>query len=254
MNKREPAQDWGRDVVRAYLKSIGFQSEIILEGENKTPDLSLLEDSRRILIEIKAKVDDGHLRRILNSAPGSAHLYENPSIQSRFREGRKQLSEFPDRTSQDYSLIWMLGVNTGLTALVRPAAMGLLYGVITLDGFIETTKQSFFKPCYFFGNSWLFNHRGVDAVVLQDFQGIDLCLNPFSPNYTDFKQTAFVAFFRDNGCVVDPADAEAEGKCFVADCDIPRTDLKRLVEYLIAKYGLAMPVSIVQPYFVNVPV
>jgi hypothetical protein len=254
MVTRKPAQDGGREAVKAYLEAIGFHSEVIPEAETKTPDLSMPQDSGRILIELKAKVDDDHLRRILNSAPGSGHAYHNPSIQSRLREGRKQMTAFPDRTPQDFSLVWMLGSNTGLTALVRPAAIGLLYGVQMLDGFMEDTKQSFSTPCYFFGNSWFFNNRELDAVVLQDFQGIHLCLNPFSSRFADFKQTAFFEFFYDNHAVVDPAHAEAARECFIADCDIPRKDLNRLIEYLILKYRLVPPVNIVQPYFVNVPV
>jgi hypothetical protein len=254
MSKREPVEDEGRQAVKSFLEAMGFDPETIPEAATKTPDLSLRIDSDRFLIEVKLKVDDDHLRRIVNAEPGSTHSYDNPSIQSRLREGRKQLSAFPERCNDDFLLVWMLGANTGLTALVRPAAVSELYGSALLEGFFEDTKKAYSRPCYFLANSWFFRNRDLDAVILQDFQGVKFCLNPFSPRYALLKMTRFADVFRQSGCLTDPRDDEADGKCFIADCDIPRRNISDVIAYLIKKYGLAPPVNIVQFSLMNCPV
>lgn len=225
---------------------------MIAEASHPTPDLSLPLSTGRALIEVKSKDDDRQLRRVVDSAPGTARAYSNSSIETKLRHGWHQIRNFRARSNDDFTVIWLLACKSRITALTRPNTMTLLYGVQRIDGFMANTHEFYEKDCFFFGYSF-FPYRNLNAVVLQDFQEINLCLNPYSDGYQAFARTDLVRVFKEIASVIDPVEKEAAGECFLANCDHSRNDPNSIVKYLKNKYGLDK-VRITQFFLVNYPV
>jgi hypothetical protein len=220
------------------LESLGFRPDVISEANHRTPDLSVPLCAGRVLVEVKSKEDDQQLRRVVDSPAGTAHWYNDSSIETVLRDGWHQIRDFPVKAPDEYAVIWLLVCKSRITPLVKPAAMTLLYGIQHIEGFMAGTKALYEKDCFFFGHSLFFRHRQLDAVVVQDNAGITFCVNPFCTRYAEFIQTRFVRVFRTCSTIVDPVEMDSAGKCLLADCDSPRDDVNSTVVYLKRKYHL----------------
>lgn len=244
--------DVGRDFVRTMLASHSLYATPIDESTHKTPDLELPVGSQRILIEVKSKEDDNQIRDLLDSPAGTSLEYRLSAVESILKGAWHQLKEFPQRTAEDFTVIWLLGAVPGLTALMRPAAMSVLYGVQHIEA--RTNEGVLYdKECFFFGNSFFFRRKELDAVVLHDDRQVTLCLNPFADRRSGFRATPLAEMFRRELLIMDPEERERCGECFIADCSLSRKDVNGVVRYLKAKYGLAN-VTIYRVGFVNYPV
>ncbi|MGR3311183.1 MAG: hypothetical protein ACUZ77_10465 [Candidatus Brocadiales bacterium] len=245
--------DQAREYVRGKLETLGFQPDVVPEAAYPTPDLSLPLSAGRVLIEVKSRDYDDQLRHIVVSPPGTTHRYTNSAIETKLRDGLYQIRKFPAKSPNDFSVIWLLACKSGITDLTRPAAMTLLYGVQNIDGVMANTKKYYEKDCFFFGYSFFHRRDDLDGVVLQDYRETTLCVNPHSKRYPKFAQTDFVRVFKAQFSVLDPAEQETAGECFLADCNYPRKDVNSVVGYLKKKYGLET-VEITQFVLVNHPV
>jgi hypothetical protein len=248
----ETSDDVGRDFVRNMLATYNLYAIPIKVSSHKTPDLELPVSSQRILIEVKSKEDDNQLRDLLNSPAGTSLEYRLSAIENVLKRAWHQIKEFPERTAKDFTVIWLLGAVPGRTALMRPAAMSVLYGLQQIDA--RTNDGVLYdKECFFFGNSFFFRRKELDAVVLHDDRHITLCLNPFADRRSEFRATPFAEVFRCELSITDPQERERSGECFIADCSLSRKNVNAVVRYLKEKYGLAN-VTIYQFGFVNCPV
>jgi hypothetical protein len=247
--------DHDKSFVLSLLRNGGFHVDLISESPNhKAPDLSVALPDSNVLVEVKSKEDDKKLRNLLESPKGTSLSYNVSVIETVLRDGYRQLRDFPDRDDSDFTLIWFITRKIGgVTVLVRPAAMPILYGIESLEG--QTVDGNSFGPtsCYFFTESFFFKRKNLDGVVLHDDRSVELCLNPFSPRHNALNGTKFVAFFREQYSVVDPGQLEAAGKCLIADCVVSRQDPGGIVRYLKSKYGLGR-VTINRFSYVNCPV
>lgn len=246
--------DHDKSFVLYLLRNGGFQVDLISESPNhKAPDLSIALPESNVLVEVKSKEDDQQLRNLLESPKGTSLSYNVSVIETVLRDGYRQLRNFPDRDDSDFTLIWFITRKIGgVTVLVGPAAMPILYGIESLEG--QTVDGNSFGPtsCYFFTDSFFFKRKNLDGVVLHDDRSVELCLNPFSPRHNALNGTKVAAFFREHYSVVDPRQLEAAGKCFIADCEVSRQDTNGIVRYLKSKYGLGR-VSINRFSYVNCP-
>jgi|SRR5579859_6288651 len=242
-----------RDFVQSELASRGLNSEAIPVSSYKTPDLALPLEENRVLIEVKSREDDEQFREIVDSPAGTARFYKTGTIENLLRSAWHQIRDFPERTEQDFTIIWLVARKPGITAFAVPAAMTTLYGIQTMEGLTEATDSPYEKKCFFFGNSFFFRQQKLDGVVLHENNRIRLCLNPFSLRRDDFRKTAFVELFQNELELIDPKSEEESGEAFIADCAINRKDPNSVVRYLKRKYGLRT-VVLHQFVLVNRPV
>ncbi|WP_420125271.1 hypothetical protein [Longimicrobium sp.] len=244
--------DTVRDFVQSALKNCGFDVVTIPVSAHKTPDLALLLAEGRILIEVKSKDDDKQLRGLVESPNGTRLSYKISTIESLLKRAWHQIRDFPSRSDKDFAVLWLVAARPGLTAFTRPAAMTVLYGVQNMEGLIEESGSFYAKECFFFGNSFFFRRKEVDGVVLHDDRQVTLCLNPLSKRHDEFRRTTFAELFRRDLELIDPKASEEAGKCFIADCDLPRKDINSIVRYLKRKYGLES-VTLIRFVLVNYP-
>lgn len=252
-NSSKPVNvDLGRNFVRDALCSYGFQADPITESTHKTPDLELLINGGRILIEVKSKEDDKQLRDLLNSPAGTSLQYKLSAMENILKGAWHQIKEYPERTADDLNLIWVVALLPGLTAFMRPAAMTVLYGVQNIEAWTNDDVLHD-RDCFFFGNSFFFRHKELDGVVLHDNSHVILCLNPFADHRIKFRTTPLAEMFRRELLVMDPEEKERRGECFIADCTLSRKDINGVVRYLKKKYSLKS-VTINQFVLMNYPV
>lgn len=253
--KHHMKDDHDKSFVLTLLRNGGFQVDPIAESPNyKRPDLRVVLPESHVIVEVKSKEDDQQLRNLLESPKGTSLSYNGSVIETVLRDGYRQIRDFPGREDSDFTLIWFITRKIGgVTILVGPAAMPILYGSESLEG--QTVDGNFFGPtsCYFFYESFFFKRKDLDGVVLHDNRSIELCLNPFSPRHNAFNGTKVAAFFREHYSVVDPRQLEAAGKCFIADCEGSRQDTNGIVRYLKSKYGIGR-VTMNRFLYVNCPV
>jgi len=133
-----------------------------------------------------------------------------------------------------------------MTILSNSAMHGLLYGTATLEGRRRDGK-TYHKECYFFTESAFFKRKEFDGVMLHENQALELCVNPFS-----IGSTALTDALGSKFAVHDPRKFEADGQCFIADCQHDRKDTAAVVRYLKDKY-LLDTVSILNYTLFNLP-
>jgi hypothetical protein len=225
--------------VMSLLQGLGLSVDTIPESsEHRTPDLRVSGPAGDILIEVKSKEDDKHLRQLLAAPRGTVHLGWPGSLSSRIREGWHQIRDYPDRTDADFGVLWFITRKQhGMTVLTTSFVLPLLYGIELLEGH-HMSGQSYEKPCFFLHGAMFQRYRHLDAVVVHDDRNLTLCLNSLSPSYLRFRSTSFARAIGTTFAVIDPPEAEAAGQCFLADCPSERDTVDGAVRRLKAKYDL----------------
>jgi hypothetical protein len=220
-----------------------------------TPDLLVTCGGERFLIEEKERIDDKNFtaRRREVLLRGEIHNFTVPRIADNILDGilshavKQMASE--GAPPHDYSLVWFTA--TGVKAeAVFDQCIATIYGTTEILGLHLTNLVT----CYFFRNSSFFRHsQYLDGVIVAhvspDEFSCKLCINPLSPRYDSFRETAFVAAFQRHNAVEDPIVHEKEGIAFTLDSDLDRRDESALLAYLENKYSVqqiqAMPMSYV---------
>ncbi len=240
--------DSARDIVLSILRYYDLNAQPIYEiNDKKTPDLFVEGGGRRILIEVKSKEDDQQLRQLLEGPTGTQMLYNSSSLDTILRDAWRQIREFPQRHLDDLTLIWFIArAIGGITILSRSAIRSLLYGTAILEG-RRRDGTSYEKECYFFTESAFFKRKKLDGVILHEKQDIELCLNPYSSGSSTLAGLLGSIF-----ATIDPKKLEANGKCFIADCNHDRRNRKAVLQFLKEKY-LLDTVSILDFRLFNLP-
>jgi hypothetical protein len=236
-------------VRKALGDALGLRVHAVPDSpDHKSPDLLIEVGKKRIVVEVERKADDQQLRDLLDSDEGTILQYSGDRVEDRIRNAWRQIRDYPHRSPSDSTLIWLIAGQRDATILTGTAAVTRVYGIETLEGY-TAAGEYYSTPCYFFYDSVFFRYKDLDAVVVQSHEALSLCLNPYSPRYTTWKEYAFLGAFS----VIDPAAEESDGQAFLADCDHDRRDTNGVVRYLREKYQLRAP-TINQYVLVNCPV
>jgi hypothetical protein len=241
-----------KDVLR-ILNALGLSAlPISATHAHKTPDILVEAPDGRVLIEVEGKPRDRQVRDLLDGPAGATLLYRNDRVRDRVHSAWRQIRDYPGRQAIDSTVIWLLCRKRSEAILTGRAARASVLGTQQLEG--ETDKGAYYdKPCFFFHESLFFSHKELDAVVIDDGESIELCLNPYGPRYATFRDGALAKRFRGAFAVLDPVAEEAAGRAFIADCAIDRRDTNEVVRYLRQKYQIGRPTIWVYQ-LVNVPV
>ena len=246
--------DLDTQAVKSRLQGLGFAvGEIPESADYPTPDLRLSDSSGDILIEGKAKTDDQQLRQLLDSPAGTPLPGPASSLRQRIRDAWHQIRYFPGRTGADPAVVWLVTRKPhGMTVLTALHALPLLYGTELLEGY--DTRDTFYeRPCFFFRSGLFQHYTDLVALVLQNDQDLTLCLNSLCPRYAQFRATEFASAFLTHFAVIDPAQMEAAGTCFIShEASSPLTTAEKVV-HLRSKYGLDT-VTLLRFVLLNAPV
>ena len=224
--------------VAAFLVSKGLRVEEIPRSETeKRPDL-LVQDlsANRYLIEIKEKLDSPVMIQEYEEQLSKGEMVVHGDTAERkgvisyvMQEACRQLDAFsrPD----DYGIVWLYarGWHPSLQELqIRSSVYGTRWLVDRED---SRDNRECFYFCY--NDFFLFRESLDGAVVHWDEEG-QLLVNNHSPRYSSFLQTPFVKAF--GSAAQDPIHLEEKEQIYLADCNVPRSDSKKVLDYVREKY------------------
>jgi len=225
-----------KNAISTFLHGQGFHVLQIPEGERRTPDL-LATGDHRYLIEIKTKENDPAAISERTKRLGAGQIFESgapftpQNTMSRIvRDGVEQLDAHPAQ-ERDFCMLWLLAVGSDLESQYEQF-LATLYG---LTNMMRPDSRSL-MPCYYFRESAFFRWRNVlDGAIVGTLDKGELCINSYSPRADAFKNSSLAGIF--GTAVRDPRQREAEGRGYIADCDVDRRDEQEILRYVQTKYG-----------------
>ena len=206
------------------LAGLGYIVKKIPESEKKEADFLLCYQGVTALLEAKLKEDDLGVVKEREEALSAgevsvveAKLGFNNNLSKIIDNANRQLFSSSDKP-HDFKIISFIasGINQKTKA---DQFKDTIYGstLILLNG--TSTKT-----CYFFRESAFYKRKGVDAAIvghiINDEIILELCLNPYSLNYKNLKESVFLKPF--NRAVIDPIKLEEQGLAYIPDADIER--------------------------------
>lgn len=240
--------------VQDWLAQMGVSAEKVAEDpRRKTCDFRGTATGAVYWIEVKTRDGDERLDIEL-ARDGEAYRQEPLGYEAGTRRiidhAVKQLASM-DPAPSDFQVLFVVCTSPHEAAVSQAQIVGTVFGREKVLDTADLTHG--WKECYFFAESAFYRHKGLDAVIPIDrIEGrYVLTVNSHSPRYESFKRSAVYQFFdavrAKTGAlaILDPLALEAEGRAYVADCDLPRTDRIGVLAYVAAKYHLTAPSALV---------
>lgn len=230
------------DYVINFFSAYGLRAVKIPESSEESPDFLIECGDERILVELKTKVDNNDLIEKIERHFEKDEIFQRSTIiarsnaiSKRIRKASNQLSTQKEKLEADYCYVFLLA-----NGKYQSEQLGVFETSLYGDKYIIPMEGDFdkrIKRCFYYTNSDFFNNREVlnGAFILGGKFG-RLCVNSVSSNYLKVVKSAFVDVFRPG--VLDPVELEKEGKAYIVDTDIDRSDDQALKEYLCEKYHL----------------
>lgn len=230
--------------VIEYFRNLSFSIEKIPESNEKTPDF-LISGTERILIEQKTKFDDRELYEEQEDVLNSGEVFQHgeltgytSKIAKIIGEGNSQLKKQKKSTNSDFCFLFIITSGVNASTQVKQFS-STFYGIMPIVDFDDSSRIA--KNCYYFTESQFFRCRETldGAFLVNSYNGqLKLLINDKSSNYERLKKSKFLAQFEANVPCVDPIELEANGKAYVADCQIDRRKLDEVKQYVFKKYGI----------------
>jgi hypothetical protein len=232
-------------VVKRFFENLGYHVEKITESEEESPDFFISDDSSSYVLELKTKFPSKEeleeRRQMLDS--GEIHNIQETIINKNrlsgvIRKAGDQLSRFDNENI--FRIVWLLA--TGHLAEPR-----MLQFEATLYGTTAVVSSNGAGDSYFFYNSDFYRYReAIDGAIVSTEKQAKLLLNPLSPRYVRLKASSLPKHM--GTAIVDPVDMEKQGKVFIVDSDVDRTDKDAILNYLRSKYGIPDIVNLAMVY------
>ncbi len=228
------------DSVESFLTSLHLAVKRIPVGLQKTPDFLVSDSAATYLIEVKDKFPDPEIEQQRCESLDQTGIWEEEislgfrnSVSSVIREACDQLAAFEPEAAH-LRLLWLHAKGRYPDDQLEQFRATLI-GVVDLIDTAEIDGSVEARPCYYFRESAFFRHRNVldGAFVSTDEKG-QLILNTMSPRHGSLKQSKLCEVFP---AICDPAEGEAVGNSYIADCTCSRSDSKTVLDYVKSKYG-----------------
>ncbi|MDP1624192.1 MAG: hypothetical protein Q8L64_00330 [bacterium] len=226
----------GENKVYEYLMSLGFIVTKIPESSQQTPDFLVSDKVSQYVIEVKDKDNQKFIDLIDGkNTYGKVNLEYDNVISGIIREGVSQLDSY-DSQEKVFRIIWFF-IDTNFFGGSLSLQIGkTLYGLQEIEGY--RVNGEFFKTiCYYFTFSEFFRNKQLDAVIVQSPTESILCVNDFSAQRDEFRQTRlYQSFVENNLYIIEPS----KSRCCVADnfTSLDRKNSKAVADYIGKKYNL----------------
>ena len=226
----------GENKVRDCLKSIGFIVEKIPESSQQTPDFLVKDEVSRYVIEVKDKDNQKFIDLIDGkNIHGKVNLEYDNVISRIIREGAGQLDSYHSQ-EKIFRIIWFF-IGTNFFGGSLSSQIGkTLYGLQEIEGY-KVTGEFFQTMCYYFTFSEFFRSKQLDAVVVQSPNETVLCVNDFSVQRDELRQTRlYQSFVENNLYIIEPS----KSRCCIADdfTSLDRKNSKAVADFICKKYNL----------------
>ena len=226
-------------LAKQILSNLGFRVEEIPEGNSRSADLAISDDTSAYHLEVKEKFESPSVatKRQECLARGDIYKQDDPlahdnRISAILRDAQNQLDDTPNEADA-FQLIWFHA--TGVDAdLKYRQAFATFYGQVPL----MTLKPRSDTMCFYFDYSTAFAMPTIEALILTDHKTLQVCLNEFSHRADEFRRTTFYRRFRDLDHVIDPLSLAAEGEIIACRAGIPRKNDEEVCRALREQTGV----------------
>jgi hypothetical protein len=231
-------------VAQQVFSAWGASAQEIPTSSVEESDWLVELNGFQLLVEEKAKFENPESRQKRENTLRAGRVYGQTTalVHSNRLSGivgkaKKQLSSTAAKSVPDARIIWFTGLGFDAEAK-HYQFMATVYGSTKV---FELDRRNL-RDCYYFRNSDFFRYRedldgAVAAFADDESVTMKLCLNSYSPRYSQLKTSPFAERFP-NG-LIDPLAEEASGAAFIADTDLDRRDCAAVVRYLERKYRLS---------------
>jgi hypothetical protein len=232
-------------VTKRFFEGLGYHVEKIIESDEQSPDFYLSDGKSSYVLELKTKFPSAEevekRKQILYS--GEVHnVHEDVlgknTLSGIIRKAGTQLKQYGDENV--FRIVWLLA--TGHLAEPR-----MLQFEATLYGLAPIVSSLGSGDSYFFHNSDFYRfHEIIDGAIVSTESQRKLLLNPLSPRYAELKISSLPKHF--GKFVVDPLDLERQGRAFIVDSGVDRSDKEAVLNYLRKKYGVDDMMNLTMTY------
>ncbi len=221
--------------LACHVKKI-YESKV--EGE-KRPDFLVNISEEQHIIELKTKdmsieTHDGIFDKINkdNIHTRAINLTRENKYCKVISKAKSQLESY-DLTTFCYKILWLHSIGIDAHNHMEQFKRAL-YGIKTL---VDFDYKNGARDCYFFTQSDFYRYRNIiDAAFITRDGYLQLCLNPFSENYSQMKKSVLFQAL-ESGNQLDPIQLEEDNLIYYADSNMPRSSTTKGLEYLKEKYG-----------------
>ena len=212
-------------LAKQILSNLGFRVEEIPEGNSRSADLAISDDTSAYHLEVKEKFESQSVAQKRQECLARGDIYQQDDplahdnrISAILRDAQNQLDETLDKADA-FQLIWFHANGVDADLKYRQA-FATFYGQVPLIAL--EPRQSETTTCFYFDYSAAFAMPTIEALILTDHTTLQVCLNEFSHRSDEFRRTPFYHRFRELDGVIDPLSLAAEGKIIACRAGIPR--------------------------------
>ena len=241
------SKDKDTDKVIEILKSLNFSADKIsvASQDGKRADIIAERDENSYLIEVKSRLDHPSLiSEIKESKDFEIVEYEKKlcrsnSLSSIINDAVDQLDQTPN-VNHAFKVIWFRAIESLIEDEIS-FIKATLYGKKHLLARDKNGKISH-AECYYYDFNDFFEHQTLDAVILDNGQGLELCVNDFSNRVEEFRKCSLFRLFSDNNSVIDPVILKSMNQIYVADTNVSRNNEPAVKDYVEKKYNVHIQV------------
>lgn len=226
-------------VRHIFERKFGYFVESIEEtpGEAERADLRVCDGVRQYIIEVKERLSETIplQREFFDDDNGGYSVYtEGPKLADRMKErwkkGKKQLDATPGK-ERDFKLLFQYAKGDGAEIVIR-RAIHEFYGVAKLS---PASREDPWVDCIYFNYAAAYRMPRLNGLLLLENRSLSLCLNEFSENYEDFRNSDLVR--KMGNAIYDPSNFDDREDTIVYDGDLPRKNETGILDELERKYG-----------------
>lgn len=166
-------------------------------------------------------------------------LFRSNTLAGIIRDAVSQLMETPD-SYNSFKIIWFRAVEE-LIEDEMSFLKSTLYGINHLIVRNSNGRISH-ASCYYFDINEFYKYANLEGVVLDNGQGLELCVNGFSKRAGEFSKSSLYRFFSSHNAVTDPLKLEEESEILVADTQISRKNQEAIKDHIQKKYEIDVQV------------
>jgi len=241
------ADNQAERLAKQFFQVHGYTvHRIARDQEARRADFLAERGSEQVLLEVTEKEATGDFVELQSEARdrGLATLSRpiRPwnRIDGLLRDKAKQLEETPSNGSV-LRVVWF-SASHGDAEYVLDATLRTAFGLRNLFVFTASGGQ-YPKPCFYYEHSTFFRTRSIDGLILESCGGAILCINSYSPMAAELSRATLSGVFPP-GTVIDPLALEAQGRAFVLDAPIDRSDPRAKWQAIVEKYGVKTAATI----------
>lgn len=228
-----------KQVATNELTRRGFKVEPIDRGEGKTADLLVTGQKSNYLIEAKDRLVDPAVneRRQEHFAAGKMFINSDPvtfdnNICTALREAQKQLNDTPQEPGT-FRLIWIHAVGLDADHKYR-RVIKTLYGHAWLCP--VDSDQS--VHCLYFHFNVAYDLRDVEAVIISNKNGMEVCLNGLADRINEFRESELCQTYKQLHRIFDPMAKVGSGDYIACTASISRKDPDAVLKAIESDTGI----------------